>query len=61
MKLDATVTLKAEVFVAQGEDRTVSWTSSAPEIASVDENGVVTAKQVGNAVITASAANGKYK
>ncbi len=60
MKLDATVTLKAEVFVAQGEDRTVSWTSSAPEIASVDENGVVTAKQVGNAVITASAANGKY-
>lgn len=35
-----------------------TWTSSAPEVASVN-NGVVTAKKGGTAVITATTANGK--
>ena len=40
----------------------VTYTSSAPNVATVDENGVVTAKNVGTTTITASAAavTGKY-
>ncbi|MBQ7558417.1 MAG: Ig domain-containing protein, partial [Lachnospiraceae bacterium] len=33
-------------------DRTVTWISSAPDTAAVDENGVVTGKKKGKAVIT---------
>lgn len=60
IQVDKTLVLTANVLVAEGEDNTVVWSSSAPEIASVDANGVVTAKQLGTAVITASAAGGKY-
>ncbi len=38
-------------------DKTVFWSTSNPEIATVDENGVVTAIHQGNAVITATSAN----
>ncbi len=41
-------------------DKNVLWSSSNPEIASVDENGIVTAIQVGEAIIYASSANGVY-
>ena len=34
-------------------NKTITWSSTAPEIASVDENGVVTAISVGHATITA--------
>ncbi len=37
-------------------DKTVTWSSSAPTIASVDSNGVITAKSYGYCVITATAA-----
>lgn len=40
-------------------DDTVSWTSSDSEVASVDENGNVTANKAGKAVITATAVDGK--
>ena len=36
-------------------DQTVTWTSSNPSVASVDQNGKVTALQEGTAVITAKA------
>lgn len=36
-------------------DKTVTWTSDKPGIASVDQNGIVTAKAPGTAAITASA------
>jgi M6 family metalloprotease-like protein len=51
-----TVTLRA----ANGSDVTgvpVSWTSSDPEVATVTESGVVTAKRAGTVTITASAQN----
>lgn len=39
-------------------DTTVAWTSSDPDIATVDENGVVTGLADGTAVITATSHNG---
>ncbi|MDE6551753.1 MAG: Ig-like domain-containing protein [Muribaculaceae bacterium] len=49
-----TLTLKATVAPANATDSDVTWSSSNPKVASVDENGVVTALEVGKAVITAS-------
>ncbi len=40
-------------------DTRLSWTSSDAEIASVDENGVVTALKVGVCTVTVTSANGK--
>lgn len=39
-------------------DRTVTWSSSAPEIAEVAADGTVTAKSAGTATITVTTANG---
>lgn len=41
-------------------DLTLTWSSSDSTIASVDQNGLVTAKANGNAVITVTSKNGKY-
>lgn len=49
--------LTATVEPKDATDKTVTWTSSAPEVAAV-ENGVVTALSFGTAVITATTANG---
>lgn len=51
-------TLTATVLPANAANRTVSWSSSAPAVASVDKNGKVTAKKEGTAVITATTVNG---
>ncbi len=40
------------------EDAVITWTSSDPAVAAVDENGVVTAIAAGTAVITAAAGEG---
>ncbi len=48
-------TLVATVLPADAEDPTVTWTSSAPTIASVSAEGVVEALAAGDAVITATA------
>lgn len=58
--LGKTMTLKTTVLVHEGEDATVVWTSDNPEIASVDENGVITGNALGTARITASVADGRY-
>ena len=50
-----TVTLHATVLPENAADKTVTWTSSNPSVASVDQNGKVTALQEGTAVITAKA------
>lgn len=54
-----THTLTAAVWPADARDRTVTWRSSKPEVASVDANGRVTALHNGKATIIASTSNGK--
>ena len=56
-----TLKLKATVAPKNAYDKTLVWTSSAPEIATVDENGVVTAHAAGEATITAAARDGSGK
>lgn len=53
------MTLTATVLPENTTDKTVTWTSSDSNIASIDGTGLLTAKSAGNAVITAETANGK--
>lgn len=53
LKALQTVQLTAVITPETATDKSVSWSSSNSEIASVDENGLVTAKQVGTATISA--------
>ncbi len=50
--------LIGKISPANAYDTDIIWTSSNPAIASVDGKGIVTAKQTGQTVITALAANG---
>lgn len=50
--------LTANVRPSTAIDRRVSWSSSAPDIVSVDENGRITTLKKGRAVITAAAMDG---
>ena len=55
-----TTTLTATVLPENTTDsKSVSWSSSNSEVATVDANGTVTAKRAGTAVITATSTNGK--
>lgn len=56
---DADVTLKAEVSPADATDKKVTWSSSAPAVATVDETGKVHAVAAGTTTIKATTANGK--
>ena len=46
--------LRAAVQPWNAPDRSITWRSSSPEIASVDQNGNITAHSIGQAVITAT-------
>lgn len=61
VQLGETLTLTADVVGNNtGKDAQIKWTSSAPEIAGVDENGVVTAYALGQAIITAESQTGDF-
>lgn len=51
-------TLKAKVVPTDATDKTLAWSSDGAAVASVDQNGVVTAVSDGSAVITAVALGG---
>ena len=53
-----TETLTASVYPSNAENKEIVWSTSDDKIASVDENGLVTAKTKGNATITAAAQDG---
>lgn len=53
-------TLVATVTPEGATDKSVVWSSSAPSIVSVDQNGKVTALSAGTAVITATTNDGDY-
>ncbi|MBQ9723442.1 MAG: Ig-like domain-containing protein [Bacteroidales bacterium] len=50
-----------DVFPAIADDKTLTWSSSYPSIATVDQSGVVTAVSDGTATITAVAVGGASK
>ena len=58
VKLGESYTVKTAVAPADAVDTTLIWTSDNESVATVDENGVITANAIGSAVITASAFGG---
>lgn len=55
---DEKATLIATVSPEDATDKSVEWSSDNPEVASVDENGEVTAKTAGTATITVTTKDG---
>ena len=58
MEATDTFQLQASVYPSNAADQRVQWTSSDPTVASVDENGLVTALKKGTATVTAAALDG---
>lgn len=58
LKIDQTYQLNAVVLPETALDKTVTWKSSNEEIVSVDENGLLTAKDYGEVVITITSGDG---
>lgn len=59
LEVGKTGKLSATVLPASAADKSITWSSSNTDVASVISNGTVTAKKAGTAVITATAVNGK--
>ena len=57
---EETQTLLATIFPDNATNKTVVWTSNHPEIASVDQEGVVTGIKKGQAIITVMAEDGEF-
>ncbi len=55
-----TTRLHGQVLPEQATDKTLIWSSSAPDIASVDQDGRVTAHKAGQTEISAGIRNKKY-
>ncbi len=61
LKVNDKYTVKAVVAPADAVDTELVWTSSNTSVATVDQNGVITAKSLGNAIITAKASGGTQR
>ena len=59
LKVGQTGKLSATVLPDSAADKSITWSSSKTDVASVSRSGTVTAKKAGTAVITATAVNGK--
>lgn len=59
LEVGQTGKLSATVLPASVADKSITWSSSKTDVASVSWNGTVNAKKAGTAVITATATNGK--
>ena len=57
-EIEESITLIATVVPSDVMDGSVTWTSSDPAVATVDNNGVVTSVSFGSATITAKTADG---
>ena len=58
LKVDETATLVATVAPENATNKNVTWSSDAPSIASVDQNGKITAHAEGSATITVETEDG---
>ena len=56
----ATITLTATVSPDDASDKSVTWSSDDPNIASVDATGAVTGVATGSATIMAATADGGF-
>ncbi len=54
------VTLTANIIPADAGNKTLVWTSDAPQVAMVNQQGVVTGNTAGKAVVTVSTPDGLY-
>ena len=59
LEVGKTGKLSATVLPDSAANKSITWSSSNTDVASVSSNGTVTAKKAGTAVITATATNGK--
>ena len=60
LKAGETVSLTATVEPAGAKDKTVTWTSSKPEVATVSQEGLVKAVAEGSTVITVKTKDGEF-
>lgn len=59
LNVGQTVQLSATIKPENAENKTLTWSSSNEQVATVDENGLVTAVSAGSTEITVTSANGK--
>ncbi len=58
IKVSEAEILEANVFPSNATNKTVTWSSNSPDVASVDDSGKITANAVGTAIITVTTADG---
>lgn len=59
LEVGATKQLKVNVLPEDAFDKTIKWSSSNQEVVTVDDSGLLTAIEAGDAIVTATSANGE--
>ena len=60
MKINDTIQITATVYPVIGTDKTLKWKSSNESVATVTQDGQVSAKSAGVTVVTVTSVNGKF-